>query len=127
MKFAKIVYLVAGCWSILALTPLFFLRARLGELDPPVITHPDYYYGFLSVGLSWAIVFFLISGAPQRFRPIMIATMVEKFAYGFFSFALFLGGQETSGKVSFGLIDLLFGLLFLIAFLKVGSSSRVEA
>lgn len=119
MKFAKVVYSVSGIWSLLVLTPLFFLRDRLGEMDPPAITHPDYYYGFLCVGLSWAIVFFLIAGNPQRFRPIMLGTMAEKFGYGFFSLVLFLHGQTSASKFSFASCDLVFGVLFLIAFLKL--------
>jgi len=50
MKFAKIVFWCAGIWGFLVLTPLYFLFDRLGRQDPPPITHPGLYYGFVGVG-----------------------------------------------------------------------------
>jgi hypothetical protein len=40
--------------------------------DPPAITHPGFYYGFVSVGLAWQVAFFVIARDPVRFRLMMI-------------------------------------------------------
>ena len=46
MKFAKIVFTVAGVWGVLLLMPLYFMFDLIGRQDPPPITHPAFFYGF---------------------------------------------------------------------------------
>jgi hypothetical protein len=82
MKFAKIVFRVAAIWGVLILTPLYFMFDLMGRKDPPGITHPAFFYGFVGAGLAWQIAFFLISGDPVRYRPLMIPSIFEKFSYG---------------------------------------------
>ena len=79
MKFAKIVFLVAGIWGVLVITPLFFLFDLIGKNDPPAITHPGFYYGFACVTLAWQIAFLVISRDPVRLRPMMIPCMLKNF------------------------------------------------
>jgi len=81
MKFAKIVFLCAGIWGILILSPLYFMFDVIGRQDPPPITHPAFYYGFVGAGLSWQVAFLIIATNPSRFRPFMVAGMIEKFSY----------------------------------------------
>ena len=40
MKFAKVVFWVAGIWGLLVITPLYFIFDLIGKNDPPAITHP---------------------------------------------------------------------------------------
>jgi hypothetical protein len=54
----------------------------IGRQDPPPITHPAFYYGFVGVGLAWQVAFLIIATNPTRFRPLMVAGMIEKFSYG---------------------------------------------
>jgi hypothetical protein len=82
MKFAKILFLIAGIWGVLVLTPLYFMFDLIGRQDPPAITHPAFYYGFVGVGLAWQIAFFVIARDPIRLRPMMIPAVIEKFTYG---------------------------------------------
>ena len=51
MKFAKIVFWGAGIWGVLTLAPLYFIFDMIGRQDPPAITHPLFYYGFVGVAL----------------------------------------------------------------------------
>jgi len=70
MKFAKIVFWSAGVWGVLILTPLYFMFDLIGKNDPPPITHPGFYYGFVGAGLTWQIVFFnLIWDRPLGAQP----------------------------------------------------------
>lgn len=124
MKFAKIVFYVAGIWGILVLTPLYFLFDRIGRQDPPPITHPGFYYGFVGVGLAWQIAFLIIATDPARFRPLMIACMVEKFTYAASLTVLYLQGRLHPTDLTFGAVDFLFGVLFSIAFL--GTKGKAE-
>jgi hypothetical protein len=118
MKFAKIVFWIAGIWGVLVLTPLYFMFDLISRQDPPPITHPAFYYGFVGAVLAWQIAFLTIATNPVRFRPLIIACIVEKFSYGAALSALYLQGRLHPSDLTFGAVDLLFGLLFVVAFLK---------
>ncbi|MGC1163410.1 MAG: hypothetical protein WA881_14975 [Candidatus Sulfotelmatobacter sp.] len=118
MRFAKIVFWIAGIWGVLVLTPLYFIFNVIGRNDPPPITHPAFYYGFVSVSLAFQLVFFVIAKHPVLLRPMMIPSMLEKFGYGATLFLLFLQNRLHPQDLALGGIDVLFGVLFLIAFFK---------
>ena len=46
MKFAKIVFWIAGAWGVLALTPLYFMFDTIGRQATPALTHTQFYFGF---------------------------------------------------------------------------------
>jgi len=123
MKFAKIVFWIAGIWGLLVLTPLYFIFDLIGRQDPPPITHPAFYYGFVGAGLAWQIAFLIIATNPVRFRPLMIACMVEKFGYAAALIVLYLQRRLHPSDLTFGVVDLLFGVLFIFAFLKTKSAN----
>ena len=125
MKFAKILFLVAGIWGVLAITPLYFIFDLIGRNDPPPITHPAFYYGFAGVGLAWQIAFFIIAKDPVRFRPMMVPSIFEKIGFGGATIVLYLQSRLSSGDLVLGCIDLFLALLFLAAFLKTPPSHRV--
>ena len=118
MRFAKIVFAIAGIWGILILTPLYFIFDLIGRQDPPPITHPAFYYGFVAVALAWQIAFLIIARDPVRLRPLMVAAVLEKFGYGGTFIVLYLQSRLTRGDLALGCIDLLFGVLFVAAFFK---------
>jgi hypothetical protein len=120
MKFAKIVFWIAGIWGVLVLTPLYFMFDLIGRQDPPPITHPGFYYGFVNVGLAFQIAFIVIAIDPARLRPMMIPSMIEKFSAGISFVVLYLQHRLTPGDLFLGCVDLLFGVLFLAAFLNTG-------
>jgi hypothetical protein len=118
MKFTKIVFWCAGIWGILVFTPLYFMFDVIGRQDPPRITHPAFYYGFVGVTLAWQVAFMIIALNPSRFRPLMLAGMIEKFSYGTALVVLFLQHRLHASDLTFGAVDLLFGVLFVFAFLQ---------
>jgi len=118
MKFAKVVFWIAGIWGVLLLAPLYFMFDLIGRQDPPPITHPAFYYGFVGVGLAWQIAFFVIARDPLRLRPMMVPSVIEKFFYGAALIVLYLQRRLHPQDLAFGCIDLLFGVLFVAAFLK---------
>ena len=101
MRLARWIFGIAGVYGILVIAPLYFMEARIGHDDPPAITHPEYFYGFVGITLAWQVVFLMIAREPVRYRPLMLASVLEKLAWGF-------GG-----------IDLLLGALFIVAFFAV--------
>ncbi len=118
MKFAKIVFWIAGTWGVLVLAPLYFMFDLIGQKDPPPITHPAFYYGFISVGLAFQPIFIVIARDPVRLRPVMIPSVLEKFGYGATLLALYLENRLHPQDLALGGIDVLFGVLFLAAFIQ---------
>jgi len=118
MKFAKIVFRMAGAWGVLVLTPLYFMFGMIGRNDPPAITHPGFYYGFVGAALAWQFAFFVIATDPIRFRPLMIPSVIEKFTYGIAVIVLFMQKRIAAGDLVFSSVDLLLGVLFVVAFLR---------
>jgi hypothetical protein len=121
MKFAKIAFWIAAIWGVLILTPLYFIFDRIGRDDPPPITHPAFYYGFVSVGLAFQIAFIVIARDPVRLRPMMIPSLLEKFGYGATLLVLYLQNRLHPQDLALGAVDALFGVLFLIAFLRTAN------
>jgi hypothetical protein len=118
MKYARIVFFVAGLWGVLLLTPLYFMFDMISAQDPPAITHPAFYYGFTGVALAWQVAFFMIARDPVRLRPIMIPSILEKVGYGGAVIVLFAQGRMHPQDLAFGLVDILLAALFVVAFVK---------
>ena len=118
MKFAKIVFRVAGIWGLSVLTPLYFMFDLIGRNDPPPITHPGFFYGFVGVALVWQIAFIFIATDPPRYRPLMIPSVLEKATYVTTVITLVLQGRMHKSDLVFAGADLLLGLLFVIGYFK---------
>ena len=119
MKFAKIVFWVAGIWGLLVLTPLYFMFDLIGRNDPPPITHPGFFYGFVGLGLAWQVAFIIIATDPVRYRPLMIPSVLEKVSFGAAVIVLVLQARMHQPDLVFAGSDLLLGVLFVIAYFKI--------
>jgi vacuolar-type H+-ATPase subunit I/STV1 len=118
MKFSKIIFWIAAIWGVLILTPLYFMFDAIARQDPPPITHPAFYYGFVGIGLAWQFAFVVIARDPVRFRPMMIPSVIEKFSYTTALIVLYLQHRLHPTDLMFAGIDFLLGILFLFAFFK---------
>jgi hypothetical protein len=127
MRFAKYLFLLSGILGILVILPLYFLERRVGSDYPPAITHPEFYYGFVGIGLACQVLFIIISTDPLRFRPAMIAGILEKLGFGVPVVVLFLMGRLNPVMLTFGIFDLVLGALFLFAYLSIGSRNTAAA
>jgi hypothetical protein len=123
VKFAKIVFRIAGVWGIVVLTPLFFAADEINRRFPPPITHPQYYYGFVALAWVFQLVFFVIAGDPIRFRPLIIPSIFEKAGFVITCLVLLLRGGITPGEASGAAADLLLGILFICAFFTTRTKS----
>lgn len=121
MKLAKIIYTGAGIWGLLLLTPMYFLEERLGRDQPPAITHPELFYGFVGCALAWQVLFLLLARDPVRYRPLMPATFLEKATYGVATIVLFAKGRVPPIVLAFGLTDLVLLVLFVVAWRATAS------
>ena len=121
MRFGRVVFLGAGVWGILLLTPLFFAFDLIGRRFPPPITHADFYYGFLTVALAWQFAFLVIGRDPIRFRPMMLPAMLEKFGYVGALLALYAQQRIQAGQALAAAPDFVLGVLFVLAYFKTPS------
>jgi hypothetical protein len=116
VKFAKIVFTVAGIVGILQLLPLYFLFDFVGRRAPPVVNHPEFYFGFVGVALAWQVVFLLIGTAPYRYRSVMLLSILEKGAY-VSTLAVLLAQHRIGLSTALpATSDLILGLLFVAAY-----------
>ena len=118
MKFARIVFYIAAVYGLLSVPPLYFMFDLIGRRDPPPITHPQFYYGFVGVALAWQIAFLIIGSNPVRFRVLMIPSVIEKLSYVSAVAALHAQERVTNQQAFSALPDLLFLVLFVFAFVK---------
>ena len=116
MILARRVFLVAGVYGLVVLLPQYFLESKTSRDFPPAITHPEYYYGFVGVAVAWQVVFFIISRDPARYRALMIPAILEKASFGFATVALFLLDRLNAQMLGAGLLDLVLGVLFVVAY-----------
>jgi hypothetical protein len=118
MKFARRVFLIAGVYGLIVLAPQYFLETKTGRDFPPAITHPEYYYGFIGVGLAFQVLFLVIARDPVRYRAAMIPAILEKATFGIAAVLLYLQNRIPNVVLGFALVDLLLGALFVVAYTK---------
>jgi hypothetical protein len=121
MRFAKIVFFVAGIYGLLILAPIYFMEGKIGRETPPAITHPEYFYGFVGVGLAWQVLFLVLSSDPVRYRAMIPPSILEKISYGIALAVLFSQHRLPLSVLAIGSVDWIFALLFLAAYFTTRS------
>ena len=124
MKFARVLFTVAGIYGIVALFPQYFAEKLIGRRFPPAITHPEYFYGFIGVVLVWHVLLLAIAGEPLRYRPLMLLAFAEKFVFGVPTVLLYVQGRVALPILVAALVDLAFGVLFVVAYKITASVPR---
>lgn len=118
MKLAKNIFLGAGIWGLLVMTPLYFMYDTVGRQYPPPITHPDMYYGFVSVTWVWQIAYLVVSTDPVRYRPFMLVGILAKTLYFATMSALYVTGGVRLSQLAAVTPDLVLAVLFAVAFVR---------
>jgi hypothetical protein len=116
MRFARWVFAIAGIVGIIILAPMYLLENRLARDQPPAITHPEIYYGFVGVALAWQLMFLVIAANPARYRLGMLPAIVEKMSFVIAIAALFTLGRVGGSVVGFAALDGLWMILFSVAY-----------
>ena len=126
MKFAKRVFGVAGVYGVLVLVLQYFMEGKISADNPPAITHPEYFYGFIGVGLAWQILFLVIARDPVRYRLAMLPVALEKLTFCGATSVLYFQQKLALQVFVFGLVDLVFAGLFIAAFVVTNSRSSAS-
>jgi hypothetical protein len=127
MRFARFVFIAAGVWGIAVLMPLYWLVDVTGRKYVPPADYPQFFYGFVGVALAWQIAFLVIGSDPGRFRPLMIAAVVEKLGWVATLALLYGRGRITATDAQAAVPDLLLGILFILAFARTRESEHGRA
>jgi hypothetical protein len=127
VRFARIVFVGAGVWGIVVLTPFYWLLDVTGRHYSPPTDYPQFFYGFFSVAMAWQIAFLVIGSSPTRFRPLMIPSMLEKFSYVITLGVLYGQARISATDAQAAVPDLLLGILFIVAFAKTRTLHRRDA
>jgi hypothetical protein len=121
MRFARWTFLAAGVYGLLVLVPQYFIEATGAG---PVITLPEFYYGFLGVAVAFQLVFIVISTDPQKYQALILPAIIEKFSFAIAVAVLVYMGR-TSGQIVWGAaIDLVLGILFAISWYKLANRAE---
>jgi hypothetical protein len=115
-RFARIAFVFAGIYGLVAMIPQYWLERKISTDSPPAITHPEYFYGFIGVVVAWQLVFLLVARDPLRLRAIMPVAIVEKLAFAVPVIVLYAEHRISRSVLGFGLFDLVLGALFLASY-----------
>jgi hypothetical protein len=119
MKFARWVFAIAGVYGVISVAPLYFMEQAIGRQDPPLITHPMFFYGFVGVTLAWQLFFLAIARQPVRLRPAIPFAVLEKLSFGVGAMVLYRQGRLDHGDLYFGGIDLALAVLFILCWFRL--------
>jgi hypothetical protein len=126
MRFAKVVFRIAGIYGFIVLFPQYFLEDKTGHDFPPPITHPEFYYGFIGLALTWQLLFLLLSTDPVRYRLMMIPAMFEKVVFVIPVVILYYQHRVSQIILGLSLVDLILGTLFILAYVKTATANEVS-
>ena len=118
MFLARWVFRIAGLYGLAALLPQYFLIEQINRDYPPPITHPEYFYGFIGVAVAWQFAFLIIARDPVRYRPLMLAAVLEKAVFAIPVAVLYARGQASDALLGFGIIDAVLGVLFAVSYMR---------
>ena len=126
-RFASRVYTIAGIYGLLVMLPQFFLEERIGRDNPPPITHPEYFYGFIGIVVVWQLAFLVIARDPARYRALMPVTVLEKLVFAVPVALLYAQGRVTAPTLFFAGIDLVLGTLFFLSWRRLTTLHAMSA
>ena len=120
IRFSRFVYRLAALVGLVEIVPLYFSENVFNRTQPPAITHPEFYYGFVGVVVAWQIAYLIISEDPVRYQPLFPAIVLEKLLYPAALFILYMGGRlQSVAMLLGGGVDLCLLALFIAAYVKM--------
>lgn len=102
----------AAIYGVIVLVPLYFAEIVWSARGQSGITHPEFLYGFVGAALCFQAVYWQIARHPLSYKPMMLLGVFAKLSFGVPVVLLYLAGRVGVVTLTFGLIDLVFALLF---------------
>ena len=82
------------------------------------INHPEFFYGFIGVTLSWQLAFLIIARDPVKYRLLMMPACLEKLSFAAAIQILYVQKRVDGIMLIRASLDFLLLILFLIALAK---------
>ena len=121
MRFAKWVFTLAGIYGLITIPLTYFaepaLVGRYGALSQPI-----WFYGFLGLVLVFQLVYLQTGRDPVRYRPFMLLSLAAKLSFVVTAAALFLAGRTVLEQALVTAPDLIWSLLFAVAYARAPKS-----
>lgn len=111
----------AGWYGLITLFPLLFRGVKFGSSMGPTVNHPEFYYGFIVLGISWQIAFLMLGRAPLPYRGFFLPAGIEKLTFAICIVILFYVGKVPATVFAYGLVDLFFAIGFLYIWKKLSN------
>ena len=128
MRFRNNAFWWGGVYGVLLAVAFFLGEKVIVAKMPPELTHPEYYYAFAGALLVWHLLYLYIANHLQECRAIMPFATLEKISFALPVLALYASGRVTSlGLVGGALVDLVWGALFFVTYLKLKPSLTAAA
>lgn len=115
-RLARRIFIIAGIYGIVVLLPQYLVETGLGPALPAPLQRPEHFYGFIGVALAWQVVFLIIARDVRRYRLLMLPAILEKLVFGVPVLLLYASDRVGADVLVFGIIDLVLGALFVLAF-----------
>jgi hypothetical protein len=124
VRFARWSFRIAGIVGLLEMLPLYFAESTIDRTQPPPITHPELYYGFISVVVAWQVAFLTIARDPARYRPLLPAIFLEKLLYPVSAILLFTAGRVPAQVPVVASLDFVWLTLFVVSWFRLAPAAR---
>ncbi len=120
VRFARFAFRFAGLLGLIEVAPLYFTENALNRTQPPALTHPEFYYGFIGVVVAWQFAYLIMSSDPLRYAPLFRAVFLEKLLYPASLVVLYADGRvQAPVTLAGGVIDVCLLALFITAWMKL--------
>ena len=123
MKFARWVFRTAGIFGLIVMVPMLFAEPFIGQMLPPALNHPEFFYGFVVLNTCWQVLYIFLSKDPLRFRPMMIPAFFAKASGPVALLWLYWQGRVSDQWLTTTLMDGIFAILFLVAYGVTGKET----
>ena len=125
-RFSKLVFRTAGIYGIIVLLPMYLIELGIGPAMTAPIQHPEHFYGFIGVALVWQVAFLLIALDVQKYRLLMLPSIMEKLVFGVPALVLYAKGRVGADVLLFGSIDIFISMFFILAFRETSSERHCQ-
>jgi len=125
MKLAKWTFRTAGIFGLIVMVPMLFIEKLIEQIMPPVVNHPEFFYGFVLLNICWQILYLIVSKDPVRLRPMMIPAFLAKASGPIALLWLHFQDRISSQWVTTIYMDALFAILFLVSYWSIGKNLSI--
>lgn len=121
-KQVRWLFRAAAIYGAGLLLPLYLLETRVAA-PAARLSVPEYYYGFIGAALGFQIVYWLIGGAPRKYRALMLVGIFGKLSFWIPTALLWSMGRTATSTFVLVCGDLGLAIAFFVAWRSMRQSA----